>query len=162
MTDYDHWIARFGPTNYSIIYLNNLWQHCLRDSRPAATPMRNRGSLNRGWVVTNISSRLSPMWTSSIRGTAWTWRTTTMHIYRVTTKERYNVGLNCDLILRPGEFLSLLVYWGLTRCAPFDKYASQGFGWFLIFATAPEAKGTDVWGGTNLCVFFPFLVGRHL
>ena len=28
--------------------------------------------------------------------------------YRVTIKERYNVGLNCDLILNLGEFLSLL------------------------------------------------------
>ena len=28
--------------------------------------------------------------------------------YRVTTKERSNVGLNYDLMLRPGEFFSLL------------------------------------------------------
>ena len=42
----------------------------LRVSRAAATPMMNTGSLNSGWVVTNISSLPSPMWTRSIRGKA--------------------------------------------------------------------------------------------
>ena len=31
----------------------------LRVSKAADTPMMNNGSLNRGWVVTNISSRTS-------------------------------------------------------------------------------------------------------
>ena len=38
------------------------------------------------------------------------------YLYRATIKEQYNVGLNCDLILSLGEFLSILVLGAHQMC----------------------------------------------